>query len=109
MVGIILLFAKIHFIIQIYELLKKYCLPDCKIVTVEETTGGPACTSLLFEREISNDQELVIANCDQIMWWDSGLFLQTARYYKYDGIFVTYTSDTPKNSYCKIDKNGSSI
>ena len=104
--------GRYHFVIrqdsfyfQIYELLKSIS-PDCKIVTVEETTGGPACTSLLFEREISNDQELVIANCDQIMWWDSGLFLQTARYYKYDGIFVTYTSDTPKNSYCKIDKNG---
>lgn len=75
-------------------------------MTVEETTGGPACTSLLFEREISNDQELIIANCDQIMWWDSGLFLQTARYDRYDGVLVTYTSDTPKNSYCQIDKNG---
>ncbi len=104
--------GKYHFVIrkdsfyqQIFDLLKKI-LPDCKIVTVEETTRGPACTSLLFEKEISNDEELIIVNCDQIMWWDPELFLQTARYYKYDGVFVTYTSDTPKNSYCKIDRNG---
>jgi len=93
------------FYLQIFDLLKKI-LPDCKIITVEETTRGPACTALLFEKNISTDDELVIANCDQIMWWDPGLFLQTARYYKYDGVIVTYGSDTPKNSYCKIDRNG---
>jgi NDP-sugar pyrophosphorylase family protein len=104
--------GKYHFVIrqdsfyfQIFELLK-IIVPDCKIITVDETTSGPACSALLFENEINNNKELVIANCDQIMWWDSGLFLQTARYYKYDGIIVTYETDTPKNSFCKIDKNG---
>lgn len=93
------------FYLQVFELLKRIA-PDCKVITVDETTGGPACSALLFESDINNDTELVIANCDQIMWWDSGLFLQTARYYKYDGVIVTYETDTPKNSYCKIDKNG---
>lgn len=104
--------GKYHFVIrqdsfylQIFELLKKI-IPDCKVITVDETTKGPACSSLLFKTEINNNNELVIANCDQIMWWDSGLFLQTSRYYRYDGVIVTYETDTLKNSYCKIDKNG---
>lgn len=77
-----------------------------KIISVDETTEGPASSCLLFKDYIDNEDELVIANCDQIMWWDSDLFLTTARYYKYDGIVVTYSTDTPKNSYAKIDKNG---
>jgi len=81
-------------------------LPSSKIISVEETTRGPASSCLLFKDFINNEDELVIANCDQIMWWDPQLFLTSARYYKYDGLVVTYTTNTPKNSYAKIDKQG---
>lgn len=77
-----------------------------KIISVDETTEGPASSCLLFKDYIDNEDELVIANCDQIMWWDPDLFLISARYYKYDGLIVTYTTNTPKNSYAKIDRNG---
>ena len=40
------------------------------------------------------------------MEWDPELFLINARYYKYDGLVVTYTTDTPKNSYAKMNSNG---
>ena len=101
-----------HFVIrkdsyydQVCTLLHKI-LPNPKIISVEETTEGPASSCLLFKDYINTEDELVIANCDQIMWWDSDLFLTTARYYKYDGMVVTYTTDTPKNSYAKIDREG---
>ena len=77
-----------------------------KIISVEHTTEGPASSSLLFKDFINNEKELVIANCDQIMWWDPDLFLSAARYYKYDGLVVTYNSTTPKNSYSRIDRKG---
>jgi len=80
--------------------------PNCTIKTVKETTAGPACSALLFEEEINNDEELIITNCDQIMWWDSELFLTVARYKQYDGLIVTYYNNTEKNSYAKIDKEG---
>lgn len=80
--------------------------PSSKIISVEETTEGPASSCLLFRDLINNDEELVIANCDQIMWWDSELFLSSARYYKYDGLVVTYTTTTPKNSYARINCEG---
>jgi len=104
--------GKYHFVVrkdsyydQVCTLLHKV-LPDPKIISVEETTEGPAASCLLFKNFIDNEEELVIANCDQIMWWDADLFLTTARYYKYDGVVVTYSTTTPKNSYAKIDHNG---
>ena len=101
-----------HFVIRKDSYYDQVCtllhniLPDVKIISVEETTEGPASSCLLFKDYINNEDELIIANCDQIMWWDSDLFLTTARYYKYDGVVVTYSTTTPKNSYAKIDKNG---
>jgi NDP-sugar pyrophosphorylase family protein len=101
-----------HFVIrkdsyydQVCTLIHKI-LPNPKIISVEETTEGPASSCLLFKDYIDTEEELVIANCDQIMWWDSDLFLTTARYYKYDGMVVTYTTNTPKNSYAEIDRSG---
>lgn len=104
--------GKYHFVVrkdsyydQVCSLLHKI-LPDPKIISVEETTQGPAASCLLFKDFINNEEELVVVNCDQIMWWDSELFLSTARYYKYDGVIVTYSTTTPKNSYARINRNG---
>jgi NDP-sugar pyrophosphorylase family protein len=101
-----------HFVIrkdsyydQVCSLLHKI-LSEPKIISVEETTEGPAASCLLFKDFIDNEEELVIVNCDQIMWWDPDLFLTTARYYKYDGLVVTYSTTTPKNSYARIDQQG---
>lgn len=101
-----------HFVIrkdsyydQVCSLLHKILI-EPKIISVEETTEGPAASCLLFKDFVDSEEELVIANCDQIMWWDSDLFLTTARYYKYDGLVVTYSTTTPKNSYARIDHEG---
>jgi dTDP-glucose pyrophosphorylase len=77
---------------------------DPKFVEITKTTDGPACSALLFKQFINNDNELVIANCDQIMEWDSNLFFHNVRLY--DGAVVTYYSDTDKNSYARLDKKG---
>jgi len=75
-----------------------------KFIEIDTTTEGPACSALLFKDYVNNDEELVVANCDQIMEWDSKIFLQVAR--NYAGCVVTYYSTTDKNSYIKIDRNG---
>ena len=49
--------------------------PDCKIIEIDYLTEGPACSALLFEEDIDNQDELIIANCDQIMTWNSEQFL----------------------------------
>ena len=79
-------------------------LSESEIIVIDEVTEGPACTALMSSKHIDNQQELVITNCDQIMRWDPQLFLHIARLY--DGCVVTYHSDTPKNSYARLDPTG---
>ena len=74
---------------------------DCLFHEIENLTEGPAATALTMQPYIDNWQELIIANCDQIMEWDSQAFLHNARLY--DGCLVTYHSDTEKNSYCEVE------
>jgi len=79
-------------------------IPNAKFKLITYVTEGPACSALLFRDEIDTDEELVIANCDQIMSWNSGMFLHNVR--MYDGAIVTYHSDTEKNSYAQLDLEG---
>lgn len=78
--------------------------PGSKFYEIDYITEGPANSALLFRDQINNDEELVIANCDQIMEWSSVNFLHNVRLY--DGAVVTYHTDTDKNSYARLDKNG---
>ena len=77
---------------------------DCDFIEIDYLTEGPASSALLFEQQINNDEELIIANCDQIMEWDANLFLMNVRCY--DGAMVTYHETTDKNSYARIDSQG---
>lgn len=77
---------------------------NCEFIEIDYITEGPASSALLFEQQINNDDELIIANCDQIMEWDANLFLMNVRCY--DGAVVTYHETTDKNSYARIDQKG---
>ena len=78
--------------------------PDSRYLAIDYVTEGPASTALLFKDDINTDEELIIANCDQIMEWTSGRFLDYVRHY--DGAVVTYHADTDKNSYARVNKEG---
>ena len=77
-----------------------------EIVVVEELTKGPADTCLAASELINNDSELVIANADQIMWWNSNQFLSSARSEGLDGVIVTYSSTSERNSFARLSRNG---
>jgi dTDP-glucose pyrophosphorylase len=91
---------------EIYNIdsLLKQITDKPSIIEIDGITDGPACSALLAKEYIDNDDELVIANCDQIMNWNSDIFLHNVRLY--DGAVVTYHETSNKNSYAKIDKNG---
>ena len=104
--------AQYHFVLretdhtkQVVDILKSIC-ENPNIMVISETTRGPANTALLMTEYIDNDEELIIANCDQIIFWDFAKFLHYCRYTTHDGVIVTYTTSTPKNSYARIDKSG---
>jgi len=80
---------------------------NCNFIEINYITEGPACSALLFKDQINNDDELIIANCDQIMEWSADLFLLNVR--QYDGAVVTYHETTDKNSYAKVNKQGQVI
>ena len=90
------------------ELAKKLyeAFPTCKIGVIDYDTYGSAETALLAEELIDTEEELIIANCDQIMnWgpWNSDIALKQLR--KYDAGVVTIESNDPKHSYAVADNN----
>lgn len=80
--------------------------PGCKIVEVDKTTEGAACTALLAKELINNDNPLLIANSDQYLEWDSGEFMYNAMGEGCHGSIVTFKATHPKWSFVKTDNNG---
>ena len=82
--------------------LKEYLDDKGSIVEVNSITEGAACTVMLAEHLINNDQELLIANCDQYLQWNVHDFITESR--KHDGCLVTFNSTNPHHSYVKMKK-----
>lgn len=77
-----------------------------EIVVVDSVTEGAACTCLLAKELINNDEPLLVANCDQIMDWSPSDFMVHVKGYDVDGCMITFDSDSPKNSYAKVNRHG---
>jgi HAD superfamily hydrolase (TIGR01509 family) len=80
--------------------------PNCKIVEVDGTTQGAACTTLLAKNFINNDDPLILANSDQFIQWDSNEFMYKMNESRLDGGIVTFKSTHPKWSFAKINEQG---
>jgi HAD superfamily hydrolase (TIGR01509 family) len=80
--------------------------PGCKIVTVDSLTDGAACTTLLAKEYIDNDKQLLIANSDQYIKWNSCEYMYYMTTHKQqDGNILTFTNTHPKWSYIRYDEN----
>ena len=77
-----------------------------EIISVNKVTEGPACTALLSKIFINNDEELMIANCDQYIEISIDEYLFKIRENKYDGCIMTMSSNDPKWSYVKFNQLG---
>lgn len=80
--------------------LKSLC-PTSVVMSLDYTTKGAACTCMLAQDIIDNDEPLLIANCDQIIEWNKSIF-QDMRSTPNDGIIFLFDSDSNKNSYVEI-------
>lgn len=78
--------------------------PGCKIITIDHITEGAACTVLLSERYIDNDDEMMIANSDQYVDTDINDYIPQIK--DNDGLIMTMPADHPKWSYIRFDENG---
>jgi len=97
--------GKYHFVVRNNEYMQQtigaiYSIcPDPNIVSVNYTPNGAAASALTIEDHIDKESELIIANCDQIMNWNSYDVLSALR--AYDGAVVTIHDSDPKHSYVK--------
>lgn len=80
--------------------------PGCTVIELDFVTEGPACTCLAARHLIDSDEPLLTANVDQVMTWNGWAFSTAIKRLQHDGLIVTYTVHTPKNSYATIDKKG---
>lgn len=76
------------------------------LIRIERLSRGPADTCLAAKELINNDDELVIANSDQITWWNSQQFINSARTTGLDGALVTYSSTSDRNSFARVSQGG---
>lgn len=92
--------------IQKYDLEKhlKEIEPTCEVVSVNQVTEGAACTVLLAEKFIDNDDELMIANSDQYVDIDINKYLASIK--KNDGLIMTMDANDPKWSFIAYDDEG---
>jgi len=80
--------------------------PNCEIVQVDGLTEGAACTTLLAKQFIDNDEQLLIANSDQWVQWDSSDFMYSMQGCSVDGGVATFKNTHPKWSYVNINNHG---
>jgi NDP-sugar pyrophosphorylase family protein len=98
--------ARYHFVLKDNEYLQETIeaisteITESNIIKVSSTTQGAAASVLLLEDHIDSSSELIVANCDQIMKWDSVSALRAMRCY--DGAVVTYKNTNPKNSFARV-------
>lgn len=84
------------------ERLRGVC-EQAEVITIKDVTEGAACTVLLAERFIDNDQPLMIANCDQYIAISMDDYLSSMDRGGYDGYIMTMTAHDPKWSYIRLD------
>jgi HAD superfamily hydrolase (TIGR01509 family) len=86
------------------DMLLNLITPKCKIIEVEGITEGAACTTLLARDYLDNNNPLIIANCDQLIEWNSNEFMYKMIEQKVDAGIVTFTATHPKWSFVKVDE-----
>jgi len=104
----IFLARKDHF--EIYDglrgTLKEITNNNCEIILVDSLTEGAACTALLAKEFIDNDEELLIANSDQIIDYNSENFIYLKNLTDVDAIVFTFNAVHPKWSFVKVNSRG---
>ena len=79
---------------------------NCSVVEVDGITEGAACTTLLAEHLIDNEEPLLICNSDQYIKWNSNEFFYKVQEQQIDASILTFNASHPKWSYAKVNDAG---
>jgi NDP-sugar pyrophosphorylase family protein len=77
---------------------------DCCIVTMGQPTAGALCSVLLGLEYLQHEDELLIANADQVVDAPVDDFLAAARVGQWDGYVMTFPNTHPRWSYVREDE-----
>ena len=77
-----------------------------KVVEVDSLTEGAACTALLAEEYIDNDEDLLIANSDQYIEYQKENFKTLKTLCNTDSIVWCFNAVHPKWSFVKTNSRG---
>jgi NDP-sugar pyrophosphorylase family protein len=78
----------------------------CSIVEVGGLTKGAACTALLAKEYIDCDEDLLIANSDQLIEYEPQNFKMLKTLSRSDAIVFTFNDADPKWSFVKTNSGG---
>ena len=80
--------------------------PNCDVIGIDGVTDGAACTVLLARALIDNDQQLMIANCDQFIDIDIDDYLNAFDVTTSHGMVMTMTASDDKWSFVRLNDAG---
>jgi hypothetical protein len=86
--------------------LKQITNHNSTIVVVDSLTEGAACTALLAKQYINDNDDLLIANSDQIIEYESNNFLSLKKLTNVDSMVFTFNATHPKWSFVKVNTDG---
>jgi dTDP-glucose pyrophosphorylase len=78
--------------------------PGCEVIEVSNVTEGAACTVLLAKEFIDNQDQLMIANCDQYIDVDINKYLAALDDLSIDGLIMTMKAYDNKWSFIKLNE-----
>lgn len=87
------------------DMMFKLIAPDFEVVETEGITQGAACTILLAQEYINNDDPMLLVNSDQLIEWNSNDFMYKMQEHKSDGCILTFTSTHPMYSFAKVNEH----
>lgn len=101
---------KDHYIkYSLEEIFERAVGKNFKVVQLTEPTQGAACSVLTAVDYINNDDELIIANSDQVVDIAIDDFITSSREQKVEGNIITFRSTHPKWSFARLDANNAII
>lgn len=80
--------------------------PGCKVIALENETGGALCSVLLAVDQLRLDEEVLIANGDQFITTGMEPFYAACRQPETDGCILTFTATHPRWSFARTDETG---
>tara|TARA_R100000664_G_C2727907_1_gene119304 strand:- start:200 stop:922 length:723 start_codon:yes stop_codon:yes gene_type:complete len=90
----------------LYNTLERITNGNFDLVEVDGLTEGAACTALLAEKLIDNDEDLLIANSDQFIEYEKENFSMLKNLTNVDAVVFTFNAVHPKWSFVKTNSRG---